>query len=146
MKLTNEQIERILEGGSNALLVRHENTSRNKLLNQATCELSDVVNNHDPEVDVPIELGVWGCIDSVTAEIEKPLHEEILSLRQEVERLKERATIDVDDLRDGSLVKINIIDNSKRIRYYVTGVEYSPMSGITNLNLGYPKEQDHEGV
>lgn len=87
-KLTTEEIQRIVDGAPEGINLRHQNTNRNRTLNLAVCELSEIVNHHNPEVDVPISSGVWDCLDFATSEIEAPLLREILELRQEVERLK----------------------------------------------------------
>lgn len=86
--LTNEQIQAILDGAPEGIDLRHQNTNRNRTLNLTVRKLSKIVNHHNPEVDVPIALGVWDCLDCVTSELEAPLLREILTLRQEVERLK----------------------------------------------------------
>lgn len=154
-KLTNEQIQGILDGAPEGIELRHKNTDRNRALNTAVRKLSVIVNNHDPEVDVPIATGVWDCLDNVTAGIEKPLHKEILSLRQEVERLREQQDSKAITMLFGLMGYLTSMEEPITFSRYhnaTTGsdilrrlMEANELKGNCDWDsYKSPKEQDHE--
>lgn len=49
---------------------RHKDTERNLILNRALTDLEQIINCHDPEIDVPIKDGVWNRLDKMAQEIE----------------------------------------------------------------------------
>lgn len=51
-------------------LHRHNDTDRNLILNRALTDIERIATGHDPEVDVPINQGVWDRLDKMAQEIE----------------------------------------------------------------------------
>ena len=50
--------------------VTENNGNRNVIITRATNDLDEIINNHDPEIDVPIKDGVWDRLDKMAVEIE----------------------------------------------------------------------------
>jgi hypothetical protein len=49
---------------------RHRDTERNRLLSQTVSDLFKIIENHDPEVDIPIASGVWDRLDKLSVDVE----------------------------------------------------------------------------
>ena len=49
---------------------RHADKIRNLILNHTVTDLDEIINAHDPDVDVPIKQGVWDRLDKMAMLIE----------------------------------------------------------------------------
>ena len=49
---------------------RYNDIERNRLLNKCTDDLHKIINDHNPEIDVPIFQGVWDRLDKLAQEVE----------------------------------------------------------------------------
>jgi hypothetical protein len=49
---------------------RHSDTERNRLLSQTVSDLFKIIENHDPEVDIPIASGVWDRLYKLSVDVE----------------------------------------------------------------------------
>ncbi len=50
---------------------RHKDGDRNVIITQATNDLDEIINHHDPETDAPIKQGVWDRLDKMALDIER---------------------------------------------------------------------------
>jgi hypothetical protein len=49
---------------------RHADGDRNVIITRAVNDLDVFINEHNPEIDVPISDGVWDRLDKMAVEIE----------------------------------------------------------------------------
>jgi len=49
---------------------RHNDTGRNKILIGAVRKLDEIINRHDPEIDVAVNAGVWNALDQLCHSLE----------------------------------------------------------------------------
>ena len=49
---------------------RHTDTGRNKILIGAVRKLDEIINRHDPEIDVTVNAGVWNALDQLCHSLE----------------------------------------------------------------------------
>ena len=50
--------------------IDRETAERNLVLNQAVITLEEIINHHNPDVDLPIADGVWIALDRMAANLE----------------------------------------------------------------------------
>lgn len=50
---------------------RHNDTWRNAVLNKAVHSLDRIINRHDPDVDCPVNQGVWDFLDKLVLAFEE---------------------------------------------------------------------------
>ncbi|KAB0538083.1 hypothetical protein [Pseudochrobactrum saccharolyticum] len=65
---------------------RHENTSRNHIINQTSTDLEQIINGHDPDQSI-LNNDVWDRLDKMACEIEalaKPV--DVAAVREKVAR------------------------------------------------------------
>ena len=67
---------------------RYEDLDRNSIINKTCSDLEDIVNNHDPETDVPIDDGIWNRLDKMALEIERHAVSKITCMFPENEQSK----------------------------------------------------------
>jgi hypothetical protein len=59
---------------------RYKDTARNLALNKAVARLDEVINQHDPEMDLPITHGVWNVLDLLLLEMENRQQDAALAM------------------------------------------------------------------
>ena len=47
---------------------RFGDTERNLMLNKCVTDLDGIINQHDPQIDAPINRGVWDRLDKLALE------------------------------------------------------------------------------
>lgn len=63
---------------------RHKDRKRNLILNRTVPDLDEIVNQHDPEVHVPINDGIWDRLDKMALEIEAHTHADLIAKADEL--------------------------------------------------------------
>ncbi|MFV1626814.1 hypothetical protein VWY34_14385 [Phaeobacter sp. JH20_02] len=101
---------------------RHQDAARNLILNRAINDLEQIINNHDPETDVPIKDGAWDRLDRLACEIEcrerDALRAQLQAAREVIGRAGRHADVIRGAVESNQVVDKDVHGVAKMIRDY----------------------------